>query len=67
MDRYETQGVYGLQGNYNGSAGFSNTGIINSELRWEKSKTIDIGLDMGLFKDRVTLIIDYCSNIILVN
>lgn len=59
LGRYETQGVYGLQGNYNGSAGFSNTGIINSELRWEKSKTIDIGLDMGLFKDRVTLIIDY--------
>jgi len=59
LGRYETQGVYSLQGNYNGSAGFLNTGIINSDLRWEKSKTTDLGLDMGLFKDRITVIFDY--------
>jgi len=59
LGRYETQGVYSLQGNYNGGAGFLNTGIINSDLRWEKSKTTDLGLDMGLFKDRVTIIFDY--------
>lgn len=59
LSRYEVQGVYSLQGNYNGSAGFSNTGVINSDLRWEKSKTTDFGLDMGLFKDRITVIFDY--------
>ncbi|MGM9478978.1 SusC/RagA family TonB-linked outer membrane protein [Pedobacter sp. GSP4] len=59
LGRYETQGVYSLQGNYNGSAGFLNTGIINSDLRWEKSKTTDFGLDMGLLKDRITVIFDY--------
>jgi len=59
LGRYETQGVYSLQGNYNGSAGFLNTGIINSELRWEKSKTTDLGLDMGLLNDRITVIFDY--------
>lgn len=59
LGRYETQGVYSLQGNYNGSAGFLNTGIINSDLRWEKSKTTDLGLDMGLLKDRITVIFDY--------
>ena len=59
LGRYEVQGVYGLTGNYNGNAGFLNTGVINSNLRWEKSKTTDVGVDLGLFKDRVNLIFDY--------
>lgn len=56
---YEVQGSYGSQGNYNGSLGFLNTGIINSGLRWEKSTTTDVGLDVGLLKNRITLIFDY--------
>lgn len=55
---YEVQGVYGVQGNYNTSSGFLNTGIINSELRWEKSKTTDFGLDVGFLKDRISVIFD---------
>ena len=53
------QGSYGSQGNYNNALGFLNTGIINSGLKWEKSKTTDIGVDVGLLKDRITLIFDY--------
>lgn len=56
---YEVQGGYGSQGNYNGSLGFLNTAVINSGLRWEKSKTTDIGLDIGIFRNRITLIFDY--------
>jgi len=56
---YEVQGSYGSQGNYNGSLGFLNTGVINGGLRWEKSKTLDIGMDVGLFSDRITLLFDY--------
>ena len=59
LGRYEVQGVYGLTSNYNGNAGFLNTGVINSNLRWEKSKTTDVGVDLGLFKDRVNVIFDY--------
>ncbi len=59
LGRYEVQGGYGLQGLYNGNAGFLNTSIVNSNLRWEKSKTTDIGLDIGLLKNRITLIFDY--------
>lgn len=60
LGRYEVQGVYGLlSSNYNGSAGFLNTGIINGGLRWEKSKTINAGLDLGLLDNRVTLLFDY--------
>lgn len=56
---YEVQGGYGSQGNYNGALGFLNTGVINNGLRWEKSKTFDVGLDLGLLEDRITILLDY--------
>src|SRR5690606_8225782 len=59
LGRYEVQGVYGLQTNYNGRAGFLNTGVINPGLRWEKSKTTDVGLDLGFLNNRITLLFDY--------
>lgn len=59
IGNYDVQGGYGSQGNYNGSLGFLNTGIINSGLQWEKSKTTDIGVDIGFLNNRVTLLFDY--------
>ncbi len=64
LGRYEVQGTYGSAGSlYNGSATFLNTGIINSSLRWEKSKTTDIGLDLGILQNRVTFIFDYFNKV----
>lgn len=59
IGNYDVQGVYGSQGNYNGNLGFLNTGIINSGLRWEKSNTVDVGLDLGILSNKVTLMFDY--------
>ncbi len=59
LGRYEVQGGYGDQGLYNGQATFLNTDIINPDLRWEKSKTTDIGLDLGFLNNKITLIYDY--------
>ncbi|HET9279397.1 MAG TPA: SusC/RagA family TonB-linked outer membrane protein [Flavitalea sp.] len=59
LGRYEVQGGYGGQGLYNGNATFLNTLMINSDLRWEKSKTVDIGLDLGFFSNRISIIFDY--------
>jgi TonB-linked SusC/RagA family outer membrane protein len=56
---YEVQGTYGALGNYNNALGFLNTGIPNSGLKWEKSTTTDIGVDIGLLNDRLSLIVDY--------
>jgi TonB-linked SusC/RagA family outer membrane protein len=56
---YDVQGSYGSQGNYNGNLGFLNTGIINSGLRWEKSRTTDIGIDVGVLSNKVTFMFDY--------
>jgi TonB-linked SusC/RagA family outer membrane protein len=59
LGRYEVQGGYGGQGLYNGNATFLNTLMINSDLRWEKSKTVDVGLDIGFFNNRLSIIFDY--------
>ncbi|MES2517048.1 MAG: SusC/RagA family TonB-linked outer membrane protein [Bacteroidota bacterium] len=59
IGNYEVQGVYGSQGNYNGSLGFLNTSIINGDLRWEKSKTLDLGLDMSILDNKINIVLDY--------
>jgi TonB-dependent starch-binding outer membrane protein SusC len=47
---------YGTQG----GIAFSNTG--NPELRWEQSKKIDIGFDLGFFEDKIRVNLDYFRN-----
>ncbi len=59
LGRYEVQGGYGGQGLYNGQATFLNTLIINPDLKWEKSHTTDVGVDIGLFNNRITILYDY--------
>lgn len=59
IGNYEVQGVYGSQGNYNGLGGFLNTGVVNNDLVWEKSKTLDIGADIGILNNKVTFLVDY--------
>ncbi|OUL63219.1 TonB-dependent receptor [Flavobacterium sp. AJR] len=46
-------------GNLNG-LGYSQFG--NDQLKWEASKKIDLGIDLGLFKNRVNLTFDYYRN-----
>lgn len=59
VGRYEVQGVYGLQPNYGGSAGFLNEMFPNPGLRWEKSTTIDVGADLGFLNNNITVLFDY--------
>lgn len=33
--------------------------ITNPELKWEKSKTLNLGLDLGLFNNRIDMALDY--------
>jgi len=37
----------------------SNVGISNPFLTWEESDQIDAGIDLGLFKNRLSLVVDY--------
>jgi TonB-linked SusC/RagA family outer membrane protein len=51
---YELQGSYGSQIPYNGTIGFLQTGIANPNLKWEKSNTVEAGVEMGFFQNRIT-------------
>lgn len=46
-------------GTYNGKTAYYNTTLMNTGLRWEKSKTFEAGLDLGFFKNRLSFILDY--------
>lgn len=45
---YELQGAYGSQTAYNGNIGFLLTSLANPGLRWEKSNTVEGGIDFGI-------------------
>lgn len=59
IGRYETQGSYGFQTRYNQEASALNTGLINRGLLWEKSITLDGGVEFGLFNERITAELTY--------
>ncbi len=59
LGRYDVQGVYASQGLYNNNGAYLFTSLTTPDLRWEKSKTTDIGADIGLLHDRITVIFDY--------
>lgn len=61
---YQAQGEYGIstilgQQRYNGNAALTAITIQNPELKWERSTTIDVGADIGLLNNRVTMVFDY--------
>ena len=55
--------------NYTGLPGSAPNNVGNTNLTWEKNKIFNIGLDFGLFKDRLTGTIEYydrtTSNLLL--
>jgi len=58
ISAYGVQGTFGAQTNYDGVGGYLNTGIVNSGLQWEQSKTLDYGADIGILKNKVIIAAD---------
>ena len=58
--------LYGVTGQYafNHSIlpGFAPSALSNPELRWEKNKTTNLGLDLSLFKNKVQFTVDVYKN-----
>jgi len=44
-------------------AGAVQSSLANSALKWETTATTDIGLDVSLWKDRVSLVVDYYKKV----
>jgi TonB-linked SusC/RagA family outer membrane protein len=51
-------GLYNVNNIYNGAGAIFNTALANPNLQWEESKTLNGGFDLGLFDDKVNIILD---------
>ncbi|WP_373523747.1 SusC/RagA family TonB-linked outer membrane protein [Aquiflexum sp.] len=56
---FHAQGLYSVGARYNDLAAIQNNRMANQDLRWERSKTLNFGADMGLFKNKINLTLDY--------
>lgn len=59
LSDFQSQGAYSVGARYNGQAAIQNTVLPNPNLKWEQSKTFDIGLDLGLLNNRISFLFDY--------
>lgn len=59
LSDFHAQGLYSVGSRYNGIAAIQNNRMANQDLRWEKSTTVDLGFDLGLVDDRVTVLFDW--------
>lgn len=54
---YQTLGLYSFSSQYAGNSGSFPAQLANDNLTWEKAETVNLGVDVGLFK-RVSLNVD---------
>lgn len=56
---FGTAQVYNNAGTYNGFGGTFVGSYINSDVRWERSNSLNFGADIGILNERITLNVDY--------
>jgi len=61
---YLAKPTAGYGNNYAGATGQNFNTIGNTGLTWESQRKFDIGVDLGFFKDRLSLDVDYYRNTI---
>lgn len=59
LTNYGVYGLYGTTGVYDTQVGYVNSALPVLDLRWERSTTLNFGLDLGLFNNRVSVVADY--------
>lgn len=58
ISNFQARGLWGGE-SYGNSPGTSPGQLGNPELKWETTKQLDIGIDVGLFDDRLSFVFDY--------
>ncbi|MFH5884957.1 SusC/RagA family TonB-linked outer membrane protein [Halalkalibaculum sp. DA3122] len=59
LSDFHAQGQYSVGSEYNGQPMVASTRLPNQNLKWERSRTVDFGFDLGLVNDRVSVLFDY--------
>ncbi len=55
---FQSLSLIGVGFNYNQTAGLAPNQLGNPDLTWEEREDIDLGLDLGLFNDRLTITVE---------
>lgn len=55
---YAAQGNYSVGSQYYGNAAIMMSQMANADLKWEQSKTVDFGLDIGFVENRINILFD---------
>lgn len=63
LDDFHAQGQYSVGTTYNDLPMVVSTRPPNPELKWERTTTFDVGLDMGFFRERLNVRFDYYRRI----
>lgn len=58
INNFQAQGLWGGE-SYTDNPGTSPQQLANPNLKWETTKQLDIGIDIGLWDDRVNIVYDY--------
>jgi TonB-linked SusC/RagA family outer membrane protein len=56
---FSTAQTYNNAGTYNGAGGTYAGSYINPNVRWERTNSFNLGMDLGFLKNRITLNFDY--------
>ncbi|MGA9650600.1 SusC/RagA family TonB-linked outer membrane protein [Pedobacter sp.] len=59
IGNYSARGLFSGTGAYGGLAGQTPSQIANPDLTWEKTTQLDLGLDFGILKNRISATFDY--------
>lgn len=56
---FVTDAPFGTLNTYDGNGAVGPAGFVNPDLKWERVSSLNMGLDIGLFQNRVTVLADY--------
>jgi TonB-linked SusC/RagA family outer membrane protein len=63
VSNYGAKQTFGFGANYNNNPGGTFNTLGNTELTWEKDNQFDVGMDIAVLKNRVSLTLDYYDRI----
>lgn len=58
INNFDSRGLYGNGGVYNNSPAITYSQLANPDLSWEKNETVNLGVDFGLFRNRISGSVD---------
>ncbi|MFC2186771.1 SusC/RagA family TonB-linked outer membrane protein [Fulvivirgaceae bacterium LMO-SS25] len=59
IGNFQARGLWGGGANYTAAPGTQPAQLANPDLKWERTAQFNIGVDLGLWEDRVTVTADY--------